>query len=121
VHLAGLLDGVVVASASFYVNPYAAEPRRPAYQLRFMATDPIVQGRGFGARVLAEGERRLAARGVELVWANGRDSALDFYRSCGWVVVVGSEFLSVETGIPHTVIVKELLGVARPGGPSAAN
>ncbi|MFI5035557.1 MAG: GNAT family N-acetyltransferase [Acidimicrobiales bacterium] len=116
-HLAGVLDGVVVVCASFYATPHAPEPA-PAYQLRFMAADPAVRGRGFGARVLDEAERRLAARGVVRLWANARDSALGFYQSVGWTVVAGTHFVSVETGLPHTVIDKPLVaGWAKPGSP----
>ena len=115
-HLAGVLDGEVVVCASFCALAFDREPGRRAYQLRFMATDPRFQGRGYGALVLAEGESRLAARGAELVWANGRDSALGFYRAAGWRAVAGSEFLSDETGIAHTVIHKTLAPSGRPGG-----
>jgi ribosomal protein S18 acetylase RimI-like enzyme len=111
-HLAGLVAGQVVVCASFYANPYDGAPDRSAYQLRFMATDAAFQGRGFGSRVLAEAERRLAARGVELVWAHARDSALGFYRAEGWTVDVGTEFVKAETGIAHTVIHKRLAAPA---------
>ena len=51
--------------------------------------------------------------------ANGRDTALGFYRAAGWTTVEGSEFLSDETGIPHTVIYKSLAPTTRPGGAPA--
>ncbi len=118
-HLAGLLDGVVVVCASFSALVFDLQPQRRAYQLRFMATDPSVQGRGYGVRVLTAGETQLAERGAELVWANGRDTALGFYQAAGWSIVEGSEFISEETGIPHTVIYKALAPAPRHGGPSA--
>jgi GNAT superfamily N-acetyltransferase len=107
-HLAGLLDGVVVVCASFFESAFATNPESLTYQLRFMATDATVQGRGYGARVLAEAERRLSERGATRLWANARDTALGFYRSVGFVPVEGSEFMSVETQLPHTVIHKPL-------------
>jgi GNAT superfamily N-acetyltransferase len=107
-HLAGLVDGAVVVCASFYpaADPYAPQVR--AFQLRFMATDPAHQGRGYGARVLAEAERRLEARGAERLWANARDTALGFYQRTGWTAVPGSEFVSEWTALPHTVIFRPL-------------
>ena len=36
------------------------------------------------------------------------DSALGFYRSTGWTLVEGSEHLSPETLLPHTIIVLRL-------------
>jgi len=107
-HLAGLMGNEVVVCASFFSAAYPDEPGGVAYQLRFMATDPAVQGRGFGAKVLVEAEHSLRERGVPRIWAYARDTALGFYRAMGWTVVAGSEFLSAETALPHTVIFKAL-------------
>ena len=101
-HFAGFVDGELVVSASFFADGPGA------YQLRYMATDPRVQGRGYGAGVLAAAEAHLAGEGVTRLWANARDSALGFYRRLGWRVVEGSEHISAETLIPHTVIEKDL-------------
>ena len=90
------------------------------YQLRYMATDFDVQGRGYGARVLAFAEDDLRALGVEQVWANGRDTALGFYESVGWLRVEGSEHLSAETSLPHTVIFKRLKKRLRTAGTASA-
>ncbi len=83
-------------------------PTLSTYQLRFMATDLDVQGRGYGALVLEFAESELREIGVEQVWANGRDTALGFYRAVGWLSVEGSEHVSPETRLPHTVIFKTL-------------
>ena len=106
-HFAGFVDGELAVSASFFASD---EPG--VYQLRYMATDARYQGRGYGAGVLTVAERHLASEGVTRLWANARDSALGFYRRCGWRVVEGSEHISEETQIPHTVIVKDI-GAAR--------
>jgi GNAT superfamily N-acetyltransferase len=74
-----------------------------------MATDFDVQGRGYGATVLDVAEDELRALGVEQMWANGRDTALGFYERLGWLKVDGSEHLSPETQLPHTVIFKQLI------------
>lgn len=108
VHLAGVLDERVVASASFYPTPSPEHPGLSAYQLRYVATEESLRGRGYGARVLASGEGELRAHGARVVWANARDRALAFYRREGWTVVEGSEHLSRETQLPHTRIFKEL-------------
>lgn len=83
-------------------------PSLTTYQLRYMAVDFGVQGRGYGALVLEFAEDDLRARGVEQMWANGRDTALGFYRTVGWLSIEGSEHLSAETELPHTVIFKRL-------------
>ncbi len=108
VHFAGLLGERVVVSASFYPDASPVDPHLPTYQLRYMATDFDVQGRGYGSRVLAEAEAFLAGRGVRQIWANGRDTALGFYETTGWRVVPGSDHLSPETRLPHHVIVKRI-------------
>jgi GNAT superfamily N-acetyltransferase len=74
-----------------------------------MATDFDVQGRGYGAGVLEIAEDDLRSLGVEQIWANGRDTALGFYESVGWHRIEGSEHLSPETDLPHTVIFKRLI------------
>ena len=111
-HYAGLIDGRVVVCASFYPSTSPVDADAVTYQLRYMATDADHQGHGHATQVLARAERDLRAIGVEQVWANGRDTALGFYRATGWRLVEGSEHLSPETGLPHTVIVRDI-GPAR--------
>ncbi len=107
-HFGGYLDDVVVVSASFYLAASPTNADVVSYQLRFLATEPSVQRRGFAARVMAEARASLLAVGAQELWANARDSALGFYRATGWSVVPGSEHLSPETQLPHTIIVSRL-------------
>jgi GNAT superfamily N-acetyltransferase len=108
IHFGGFLGERLVVSASFFPSSPPMNPTLVTYQLRYMATDFDVQGRGYGALVLAEAEDDLRTLGAEQVWANGRDTALGFYRRVGWLSVDGSEHLSPETQLPHTVIFKRL-------------
>jgi GNAT superfamily N-acetyltransferase len=107
-HYGGFLGDRLVVSASFFPSAPLMNTALITVQLRYMATDFDVQGRGYGARVLAFVEEDLRARGVEQLWANGRDTALGFYESVGWRRVEGSEHMSAETMLPHTVIFKRL-------------
>ena len=107
-HVAGALGGRIVVSASFYPTLAPVRPELVSYQLRYMATDFEVQGRRYGARVLDFAERALADLGAEQLWANARDSALGFYLATGWTAVEGSEHMSPETQLAHTVICKRL-------------
>lgn len=107
-HYAGVLDGRVVVCASVYPSESPIHPERTTYQLRYMAADFDVQGQGLGARVLNSICESLKIRGVQEVWANGRDTALGFYRRLGWELVPGSEHVSPYTQLPHTVIFKSL-------------
>jgi GNAT superfamily N-acetyltransferase len=108
IHFGGLLGDRVVVSASFFPSSPPMNPTLVTYQLRYMATDFDVQGRGYGALVLSVAEDDLRELGVEQIWANGRDTALGFYENVGWRKVEGSEHLSPETQLPHTVIFKRL-------------
>lgn len=107
-HYGGFIGSRLVVSASFFPSAPPMNTELVTVQLRYMATDVDVQGRGYGADVLAFAENDLRARGVEQIWANGRDTALGFYESVGWLRVEGSEHLSAETMLPHTVIFKRL-------------
>jgi GNAT superfamily N-acetyltransferase len=109
-HYGGFLGPRLVVSASFFPSAPLMNASLVTFQLRYMATDFDVQGRGYGARVLAFAEEDLRALGAEQLWANGRDTALGFYESVGWLCVEGSEHLSPETLLPHTVIFKRLIG-----------
>ncbi len=109
VHYGGFLGERLVVSASFFPSAPPMNATLTTYQLRYMATDFDVQGRGYGARVLAVAEDDLRSQGVEQLWANGRDTALGFYETVGWRTIENSEHLSPETMLPHTVIFKRLI------------
>ncbi|HEY1762483.1 MAG TPA: GNAT family N-acetyltransferase [Acidimicrobiales bacterium] len=107
-HFAGLLDDRIVASASFFPGVAPIRPELVSYQLRFMAVDFDVQGRGFGSVVLDAAEDHLRGLGAEQLWANARDVALGFYMATGWTPIEGSENVSPLSNLPHTQIVKVL-------------
>jgi GNAT superfamily N-acetyltransferase len=108
-HFGGFVEDRLVVSASFYLASAPVHEELVSYQLRFMATDFDVQGRGYGARVLAFALDALREEGAAQVWAYARDTALGFYVATGWNVVQGSEHLSAESHLPHTTIVKSLV------------
>lgn len=107
-HFGGFLDDRLVVSASFFPSTAPTRAQLSTYQLRYMASDFDVQGQGYGALVLGAAEDALRALGVQQVWANARDTALGFYRATGWTALEGTEHLSPETNLPHTVVVKLL-------------
>jgi len=106
VHL-GVRDrhGRVIATSTWLRRPFpgALGGAGDAVQLRAMATAADVQGTGMGGRVLRAGLARLATDPGTVVWANARDSALDFYRRHGFAVVEPG-FLDPATNKPHHVI-----------------
>jgi len=107
-HLAGFVDDVLIACGSVYPSVSPVHPEVPTWQLRYLAVDQAHQNRGYGAEVLNALCAAVVSRGAREIWANGRDTALPFYRREGWQLVPGSEHLSPSTGLPHTVIWKSL-------------
>jgi GNAT superfamily N-acetyltransferase len=103
-HFGGFLGDRLVASASWFVSDPPVNKELSSYQLRYMAIDYDVQGHGFGAAVLETAIEELRELGAQQLWANARDSALGFYLATGWTAVEGSEHISKETQLPHTVI-----------------
>lgn len=97
--------GAVVACATVFPEAAACRPGSRAARLRGMAVDPARQGQGLGSLLLAGLAERARRDGFDVLWAHGRDSALDFYLHHGWQVV-GEGFTSV--GLPHHVVVLDL-------------
>lgn len=105
-----LKDGRVVSTAGFLIEAhpdYLGKFGGLQWRLRGMASEPALQGRGVGGRVLdfgiAEIARRLAARGEPsaALWCNGRTGAQRFYERHGFRAV-GEVFETPGTG-PHFV------------------
>jgi GNAT superfamily N-acetyltransferase len=103
VHLAAKDGLVVVACATVLVNQWEG---KAACQLRGMAVDPAYKKCGLGHRLLAEIERVAAENGVDLIWANARTPAAEFYRRNGWEIV--SEMFEIPTAGPHFKMVRRL-------------
>ncbi|RYD94413.1 MAG: N-acetyltransferase, partial [Sphingobacteriales bacterium] len=74
-------------------------------QLRQMAVDTSVQGKGVGARIVAFAEETARARGFSELFMHARDAVLDFYKKCGYQIR-GEQFF--EVGIPHHIMYREL-------------
>ncbi len=105
-HFAGVLNGRIVVSASFFLASAPIRPELVSYQLRFMAVDDDVQGRGYGTLVLDAATAALRDLGAEQLWANARDVALGFYLATGWTPVEGTENVSPLSNLPHRNIAK---------------
>lgn len=97
----------VVATSTWLRRDFGDRPGAVAYQLRGMATATDRQGSGLGTRLVRVGLDRLATEGVDLVWANARDTALDFYRRLDFTVH-GEGFVERVTGLPHHLVVLEI-------------
>lgn len=101
------IGGRVVAVATVSPAPTALRPGAAAWRLRGMAVEPELQGRGAGTLLLEAVVARARVAGVEVLWADARDSAVEFYRRRGWSVE-GEGYLTPATGIPHHTVVLDL-------------
>ncbi len=103
----GLLDdaGTLVGVVSLSPEPTPHRPGRRALRLRGMAVEPSRQGEGAGSTLLGAAVERASEQGYDVVWANGRDTVLGFYRRHGWQVV-GDGFVTI--GLPHHVVLLDL-------------
>lgn len=101
-------DGdLLVGCATVFPDPMPDEPG--AWRLRGMAVDPSRQRSGVGRQVLAAVVDAAVEANAPLLWANARTTALPFYEANGWTVV-GEEFITPDTGVPHKLIVQRLPG-----------
>jgi GNAT superfamily N-acetyltransferase len=102
-------SGEVLGTSTYFPADCQYEPETPgAYMLRYMAVSPGHQGTGLGGAIIECAVEVLRERGATLLWANARDTALKFYLDRGFSAVEGSQFEHVESGIPHTVVVRRL-------------
>lgn len=106
-HLAAMDDdGTVVGVATWAPVPTEHRPGAVAWRLRGMAVHPSRQGTGVGSALLWAAAERLRPEGVEVLWADGRDTALAFYERHGWSVE-GEGFVTARD-IPHHLVVLDL-------------
>lgn len=105
-HLAVRLPGGPIVATSTWLEAESPDrPGEPALQLRGMAVADDHQRRGLAMLLVEAGMSLAAQREVAWVWANARDSALDFYRAAGFEVV-GAGFVDHHTELPHHRILR---------------
>lgn len=97
-------DGTIVAISTWLQRSHPTAPDRPAHQLRGMAIEPSLRGRGVGTLLLMAGLTACKARESDVVWAHARSTALSFYERHGFVVS-GDEYVDETTGLAHVDIV----------------
>ena len=108
VHLAARLeDGSVVGVVSLFPDDAPLAPGRTAMRFRGMAVDDTVQGRGIGRALVRELVRLARRSGAQVLWANGRDTALGFYERVGFRVE-GDGFIDGVMHLGHHVVIAEL-------------
>jgi len=106
-HLGAFRGHRLVGVVTGFPEDAPGHPGVPAQRFRFMAVEPSDQGGGVGTALMAEVIQRARTRGDRLLWANGRDTALDFYVRLGFNVV-GESFVDQVSQLPHHLVLLEL-------------
>ena len=99
--------GEIVGVSTWLERVLDQQPHLRAVQLRGMATAISVQNQGIGALILAAGVDYALSLDADLMWANARDQALNFYNRNGFVTA-GEGFIEPVTGLPHHRVIKSL-------------
>ena len=77
-------------------------PKKNAYRLRGMATEPTKQRKGLGAMVLHGAMDYLKKEtDMEILWCNARVTAFGFYEKMGFTIL-GEEFDIPNLGLHKT-------------------
>lgn len=106
-HIGVLNAGKVVSNGTFIQQGHAYFPKAILpYRLRGMATDPAVQGKGLGRKIILAAEEELKKRSCDLLWFNARVSAEIFYKKLGYTTI--EEIFNIDTIGPHKVMFKAL-------------
>ncbi|HEY4868846.1 MAG TPA: GNAT family N-acetyltransferase [Candidatus Dormibacteraeota bacterium] len=103
-HLAAYAGPRVVGVVSQFPEDTALAPSSPADRFRGMAVDPAWRGHGVGRALMRAVADLAKTRGAEILWANGRDTALGFYTSIGFRVA-GDGFVDGEMHLGHHVVI----------------
>jgi len=100
IHLGVKNENTVVGTSSWFRKECPDLDGEAAIQLKGMAVDDSLQGSGIGVQIIAAGLALATERGVSIVWARARDSALGFYLRCGFTEI-GPGYIDEPTGMPH--------------------
>jgi GNAT superfamily N-acetyltransferase len=106
VHLAAIEGDDIIGVITLFPEPFPEDVGRSADHFRWMAVDESRRHSGAGTALLRHAAKVARDRGSELMWANGRDSALGFYERLGFRVTSYGYVDSV-SGIAHHHVVIE--------------
>jgi GNAT superfamily N-acetyltransferase len=105
-HVGAFQGADLLGIASVYIEAPAGTADSCAYRLRGMAVLPGYQGQGYGRALVQACVRHVMAHGGNLLWCNGRVSALGFYRALGFQPV--GEIFELPFSGPHFRLIRRV-------------
>ena len=105
IHIGAFVEGNLVGVATLMMSKNSFFESNQ-YQLRGMATLPVVRGKGAGRKIIEFAIEVLKERGIEILWCNAREEATTFYKKLGFKVT-GNLFMVEKVG-PHYVMFVDL-------------
>ena len=102
-HFAAFDGDTVVGVVTTFPEDTPLAPGRRAEHFRGMAVDDAYRGAGIGRLLMRAVVDAARSRGAEVLWANGRDTALGFYERIGFRVD-GDGFVDDEMHLEHHVV-----------------
>ncbi len=107
VHFGVSDSGTIVAIASLYARAHAVIGPENTFQLRGMAVSESHRGLGLGRKLLDAAVNHVRnIQGGGTLWFNARESAVGFYRKCGFETL-GHPFDIPNIG-PHSLMFKHI-------------
>lgn len=91
-HLGVFENNILVCIGSF-MKVSIEELNGNQYQLRGMATDETVRGKGYGKLLLEVATNELIKRNVNFLWCNAREKAVAFYEKNDFQIL-GDRFIN---------------------------
>jgi len=84
IHTGIFVKDKLVGVCSFLKNNHNLIPATSQYQLRGMAILENFQGLGLGKTILNYSELQLKNKGINAIWCNAREIAVNFYKKNGY-------------------------------------
>lgn len=106
-HVGAFIGEELVGIASVSRAPLPGETNPRAWKLRGMATKEKARRMGCGRALIEACVAHIRSHNGDMIWCNGRTSALGFYRAMGFETR-GDEFESPSGTGPHYVMVRHL-------------
>ncbi|MFI1745430.1 GNAT family N-acetyltransferase [Thalassobellus sediminis] len=106
IHIGIFVKNELIGVCSFFKNNQDLIYETSQYQLRGMAILKTFQSFGFGKTILNYGELYLKNKGINTIWCNAREIAVNFYKKNDYQII-GSPFKIKDIGV-HYLMQKTL-------------